>query len=289
LTEGGGYSSFSGTSGATPHVAGTAALLLGANPDLEPADVSRIIQETAVEKGAAGKDARYGAGRIDAYAAYLEAISGTSQLCDDITSFQARCVTGAPYTLQFRVNLLDNTSHAGETVQFDVDGADYLAVIFTNGTHSRAQVVVTGAAAGTHTISLEDPASCFSPIVVSCGSASGIDDEWEETDVLWNGSTESSLQETPSETKLVGNYPNPFNPSTTIRYELGVDAQVTLKIYNTLGEEVVALVNEFQGAGYKSATWNGRNKSGSPVASGIYIYRLTAGSQVETGRMLFLK
>ncbi|RMI03587.1 MAG: T9SS C-terminal target domain-containing protein, partial [Calditrichaeota bacterium] len=72
---GGGYQSFGGTSGATPHVAGTAALLLSINPDLEPADLSRILQTTAVEKGAPGKDPRYGAGRIDAYQAYLLALA----------------------------------------------------------------------------------------------------------------------------------------------------------------------------------------------------------------------
>ena len=119
----------------------------------------------------------------------------------------------------------------------------------------------------------------------------------------------------PMVTRLLGNHPNPFNPSTTIRYELGVDAQVTLKIYNTLGELGSTLVNEFQNAGYESATWNGRNDAGSPVASGIYIYRLsvvpaarpapqaergerdlvpqrgdgTAGSHVQTGRMLLMK
>jgi len=70
---GGGYSGFSGTSSATPHTGGTVALILSANPDLLPADVSRILQTTAVEKGDPGKDNRYGAGRIDAYAAYLQA------------------------------------------------------------------------------------------------------------------------------------------------------------------------------------------------------------------------
>lgn len=72
---GGGYQSFGGTSGATPHLAGTAALILAANYDLDPADVSRIMQLTSVEKGAPGKDNRYGAGRVDAYAAYLQAFA----------------------------------------------------------------------------------------------------------------------------------------------------------------------------------------------------------------------
>jgi len=68
---GGGYQSFSGTSGATPHLAGVAALLLSVNPNLEPAAVSMIMQTTAVEKGEPGKDNRYGAGRVDAYQAFL--------------------------------------------------------------------------------------------------------------------------------------------------------------------------------------------------------------------------
>jgi len=79
---GGGYSSFGGTSGATPHVAGTAALILSINPNLEPEDVSRILQTTAVEKGDPGKDNRYGAGRIDAYAAYQQALSELSDPAD---------------------------------------------------------------------------------------------------------------------------------------------------------------------------------------------------------------
>jgi len=291
LTEGGGYSSFSGTSGATPHVAGTAALLLGANPDLEPADVSRILQTTAVEKGAAGKDARYGAGRIDAYAAYLEAISGGGGIpCGDITSFQYRCVTGSPFTLQFRIVFLGSIAHSGEDVVFDVNGTEYTVTIGDNGTNSRAQMALTGQAAGSYTITLVDPPGCFAPAVVACGPASKMDREWEDFDVLWNdGTTDSQLNTPPAETRILGNYPNPFNPTTAISYQLSADSWVALRIYNTLGEEVATLINEYQVAGYKSATWNGRNITGSPVASGVYIYRLSVGGQVQTGRMLLMK
>ncbi len=70
-----GYGSFSGTSGATPHVGGACALLLSVNPNLTPSEVSMILQTTAVEKGDPGKDNRYGAGRIDVYQAYLLAAS----------------------------------------------------------------------------------------------------------------------------------------------------------------------------------------------------------------------
>jgi hypothetical protein len=68
-TIGGGYGEFGGTSAATPHTAGTAALVLSVNPSLTPADVSRILQLTSIEKGSPGKDIEYGAGRIDAYRA----------------------------------------------------------------------------------------------------------------------------------------------------------------------------------------------------------------------------
>jgi plastocyanin len=96
-------------------------------------------------------------------------------------------------------------------------------------------------------------------------------------------------QEIARETKLLGNYPNPFNPSTTIRYTLAEEAYVTLKIYNTLGQEVATLANELQTAGDKSAVWNGTNQEGARVSSGIYIYRIQAGDFVRTQRMILMK
>ena len=88
---------------------------------------------------------------------------------------------------------------------------------------------------------------------------------------------------------LLQNYPNPFNPSTAIGYQLSADGWVVLKVYNTLGQEVATLVDEVQTAGYKTATWNGRNDFGSPVASGLYIYTLKAGNVVKSERMLLMK
>ena len=87
-TIGGGYGTFGGTSAATPHMAGVVALLLSVNPELEPADISRILQTTAVDKGDPGKDPRYGAGRVDAYAAYLQAKSERGAPAD-IADFEA--------------------------------------------------------------------------------------------------------------------------------------------------------------------------------------------------------
>ncbi len=93
----------------------------------------------------------------------------------------------------------------------------------------------------------------------------------------------------PEAFEVSDNYPDPFNPTTTIRYTLSEDAHVTLKVYNILGQLVATLVDENQLAGYQRVVWNGRNDSGSGVASGLYIYRITAGTFTATKRMLFLK
>jgi hypothetical protein len=81
----------------------------------------------------------------------------------------------------------------------------------------------------------------------------------------------------PQNFSLMQNYPNPFNPSTTIRYGLPVRSDITLRIFNILGQQVAELVNGSQEAGYHELQFNA-----SGLASGIYVYRLQAGSFVET-------
>lgn len=88
---------------------------------------------------------------------------------------------------------------------------------------------------------------------------------------------------------LYANYPNPFNPSTEIQYDLPTRSKVELAIYNILGEKVADLVNGEQGAGSYVATWDGRNLQGHTVASGVYLYRLKAGDFLQTRKMLLMK
>jgi hypothetical protein len=84
----------------------------------------------------------------------------------------------------------------------------------------------------------------------------------------------------PGRFKLERNYPNPFNPSTTIRYELAERSDVTLTVFNLLGQEVRTLVDETQDAGYRSVGFDA-----STSASGVYFYRLKAGDFVQTRKM----
>lgn len=88
---------------------------------------------------------------------------------------------------------------------------------------------------------------------------------------------------------LEQNYPNPFNPSTVIRYSVPVESKVKLSIFNTLGEEIVVLVNDLIPAGYHQYEWNGLNSSGNKVSSGIYLYRLEAEKFVDVKKMMLVK
>lgn len=89
--------------------------------------------------------------------------------------------------------------------------------------------------------------------------------------------------------KLEQNYPNPFNPSTVISYSLRQAGNVRVTVYDILGREVIALVNQTQNSGTYKVTWNGKNSSGESVSSGIYFYSINSGSFVSTKKMILLK
>lgn len=93
----------------------------------------------------------------------------------------------------------------------------------------------------------------------------------------------------PNRFALRPNYPNPFNPSTTIRYELASRANVELRVYDVSGALVRTLVNESKAAGSYSLEWNGRDDRGTAVSSGVYFYRLNAGSFSDVRKMTLVK
>jgi hypothetical protein len=88
----------------------------------------------------------------------------------------------------------------------------------------------------------------------------------------------------PTSFSLSQNYPNPFNPATTIKYDLPQNSDVTLKVYDVLGKEVATLVNENQSAGTYTVKFNANN-----FASGIYFYRISAGSFTQTKKFILMK
>ena len=92
----------------------------------------------------------------------------------------------------------------------------------------------------------------------------------------------------PARFALGPNYPNPFNPSTIIPYQLAASSQVRLEVFNLLGQRIATLVDGARPAGFHTATWHATDGAGRAVAAGVYIYRMTVGMESQTGRMVLL-
>ena len=118
------------------------------------------------------------------------------------------------------------------------------------------------------------------------------DSDEEEVIIYLYGETETlSIDEIPIPDKftLHQNHPNPFNPITTLRYDLPEDALVNITIYDMMGRRISTLVNNQQSSGYKSVRWNATNDKGSPVSAGLYLYTIQAGKFRQTKKMVLLK
>jgi hypothetical protein len=117
------------------------------------------------------------------------------------------------------------------------------------------------------------------------GSSSGGDAPGLKRKIFWHGVTKETSSNIPVTFNLYQNFPNPFNPSTTIKYDLPKDVSVNIRIYDLLGREVAVLAkDEFKKAGRYEINWNASN-----MASGVYIYRIEAGDYKSTKKMVLIK
>ena len=93
----------------------------------------------------------------------------------------------------------------------------------------------------------------------------------------------------PSDISIDNIYPNPFNPTTTIRYDLPEDSNVRISIYNLLGQEVKLLTNKFEAAGYRTIRWHGKDKFNQDVSAGIYFLLMETSNFTSTRKLILLK
>ena len=100
---------------------------------------------------------------------------------------------------------------------------------------------------------------------------------------------EASMSGTPTAFALRQNFPNPFNPETTIAYELPREAMVVLTVFSPTGQKVRDLVSDTQGAGYYKLDWDGLDDAGRAVSSGMYLCRLQAGEFVQTRKLVLVR
>ncbi len=127
--------------------------------------------------------------------------------------------------------------------------------------------------------------------VIGASSIAELQQNADAAQLLWDNPTaiNDAGDQLPQSFQLDQNYPNPFNPSTTIRYVLAKTTDITLEIFNTLGQKVRTLVNSRQSTGEHTVVWDGKDGNGSSVASGIYLYRLNVENRRITRKMLLLR
>lgn len=108
-------------------------------------------------------------------------------------------------------------------------------------------------------------------------------------DILVNDGTPTPASDSPIVTQLGANYPNPFNPETSIPFSLARSGRVTLRVYDVSGRMVATLVDEYRAAGAHVVSWDGRGSDGVAAASGVYFVKLNANGITEMRKMVLLK
>ncbi len=111
----------------------------------------------------------------------------------------------------------------------------------------------------------------------------------EQWDVPGTVTSTAEQSVVPTTFAISQNYPNPFNPTTTLDYAVSNQSFVAINVYNLLGQEVRTLVSEEKAVGTYTVQWDGKDKSGGVLPSGMYLYRMSAGNFVETKKMIFMK
>jgi len=137
---------------------------------------------------------------------------------------------------------------------------------------------------------VQDAAGQPSPLD-ACASAnysesSGI---WVRVGSMPTAVGETNAENCPATFNLFQNYPNPFNPETEIRFALARHSRVVIDVFNTLGQQIVTLINKQYAAGFHSVHWDGNDRNGRRASSGIYVYRIQAGEFSQVKKMILLK
>ena len=141
-----------------------------------------------------------------------------------------------------------------------------------------------------HVIPVADNLEEEDEVIRLVGTIDGLEGDEVEITLTDPAAAKAVVEAKPESFALANNYPNPFNPSTTIKYALPQAADVELTVYNVFGQVVRTLVAEYQSAGRYAVEWDATNDSGHSLSSGMYFYRLQAGGEfLEVKKMLLLK
>ncbi len=295
-----GYATVSGTSYSAPIVAAVAALVWAEKPTWDNSDVRDVLVASAEKVGGYTYtndwSAELGYGRINANIALAAATNGTPSAPVQLgpRGIQTVIGYGGYRKPKIRWTSAGEADLAGFEIERSEDGDPFaplwnVTIGPTVRSHIDQEVNVDGPGDVTVTYRLRafDVLDNYSPY----SNTKSIQVGGFIAKSLADGAEGVSI---PKEYALSGAYPNPFNPSTTLRYGLPEASQLSLRIYNITGREITSWYID-QSAGYHSITWPGTNRSGLAVPSGLYFYVLEAKSAIsdsrftDTGKMLLLK
>ena len=212
--------------------------------------------------------------------------SGTPSVSMDITSLEYQNIlVGQSVSLPVTINNVGDAVLIGtvETAApfFVIDGAgnalDHMNIVIQPSSFMQFDLRFAPTQAGSFEGSLiinTDDANNPNIVITLTGSASPV-------------SIDDPIQ--PAVTALKGNYPNPFNPRTTISYSVKEQGPVSIGIYNLKGQLVKTLVSETKAAGNHSVVWEGDDDGGRQVSSGIYLYKMYSGKYTSTKKMIMMK
>lgn len=299
-----GYSDgWSGTSMATPHVAGTMALMLDKDPSLTPAQLDMYLETTALDWGSSGKDNTFGAGRIDAAAAVTAIPGGTTpNVSITITPTGSTSLPASGGTLYYDVTLQNNESYS-------VYMAAWLEWTYPNGSSSGALLlrnITLPAGANilrslSTTVAGSEPngsytfwarlGSSYGGVVYAEDSfpfTKGIDASaggaWIAQTHVYGWEEGITTASTPKTFSLGQNYPNPFNPTTTIPFSLPESGYVSLKVFDLNGRQVATVLEGDLSAGQYQVSFDA-----GQLSSGIYLYRLDAPGFSKAMKLTLIK
>ena len=195
------------------------------------------------------------------------------------------------------VNCILGTGPCGDGLARGIESVEAVAVVLNNRLEINEHVggfqcdgVITSVAIGSDIIEYANGKTIVYNLVNGSLETSSFTFESTPENVVVASSVGENVEITiASEYAVMSSYPNPFNPQTTISYDINASGNIQLAVYNMLGQQVVSLVDDFVEAGNYKSVWNSTDIQGNEVASGIYMLRLTTDSQVISNKITLLR
>lgn len=236
----------------------------------------------------------------------LNSGGGTFNITTDIPT--AGFTLGETYTVTVSINESGSSRQGFEANILDQNGEQAGTITVTNSSATTTSTtsgityikhnVATSASNASWTFDWVAPSSDVGTVTFYAAGNAANGDNAATGDHIYTASTFTSADLTtsvseydprPDRFELIGNYPNPFNPETTIRFQIPMTTNVTLKVYDMRGQLIKTLISGQLPGGSHNVKWDGTNERGIIVATGVYIYRIQAGNFTDVRKMLFIK